>query len=99
MLDVAGSHDPKATTLSLSLVNRSLSDSVDADVSTNLGIEEILSATTISDSDPKAYNTWDFPDVIIPFEGAAQREVDGRVTVSLPPLSHTVVRMRVAPGA
>jgi alpha-L-arabinofuranosidase len=81
--------------LSLSLVNRSLDDSMEVGLSTDLSVEEVISSTTISDSDPKAYNTWDAPDVITPVECAVQH-TGGNVTASVPPLSHTVVRMRAA---
>jgi alpha-N-arabinofuranosidase len=95
MLDVAGSYDAGTQVLSLSLVNRSLDDSVEVGLSTDLSVEEVISSTTISDSDPKAYNTWDAPDVITPVECAVQH-TGGNVTASVPPLSHTVVRMRAA---
>jgi alpha-N-arabinofuranosidase len=74
------------------LVNRSQTEAVATDIIWQGAAPARAAAIyQLSGTDPKATNTFEQPDVVVPqqFEGMPVR--DGHMTLRLPPLSFTVV--------
>lgn len=94
MLDVSASYDEDTGQGAVFIVNRSLSDSVEAELCwTGKAPRAIQSIERIAGDDPKAANSFEHPDRVgierVNPESAAIH--DGKTTLSLPPLSLTVV--------
>ncbi|HEX2994923.1 MAG TPA: alpha-L-arabinofuranosidase C-terminal domain-containing protein [Anaerolineales bacterium] len=92
MLDVSASYDAETGRGALFLVNRSQSESVVTDVIWQDGQAlRIDNAWQLTGNDPKATNTWDDPERIIAKAIPAPEVEAGHLTLSLPPLSFTVL--------
>ncbi|HJZ49979.1 MAG TPA: alpha-N-arabinofuranosidase [Roseiflexaceae bacterium] len=92
LLDVSASHDPADDQGAVFLVNRSQNEAVTTDLIWQGAAPARVSAIyQLAGTDPKATNTFDQPDTIVPktLDGMPVR--DGRITLRLPPLSFTVV--------
>ena len=95
-LDVSASYDPQCKSLSVFVVNRSLTEDVEARVSVGgLRARPDIESTVLTGNDPKAHNAWERPGVIRPSSGAAALDADGQVLLKVPSLGLTVVRMQV----
>lgn len=95
MLDVSASYDPQCDSVSVFIVNRSLTEDVEAQVSVGgLRAKPGIGTTVLTGDDPKAHNTWERPDAIRPDTGAASIDVDGKVRLKVPSLGLTVVRVQ-----
>jgi len=100
VLDVAASYDEAADRGALFVVNRSLTETVTAEVVwQGTAPRQVTEMQQLAGTDPKAANTFEAPDVIVPraFPGGPVRE--GRLTLQLPPLSFTVLTTSGYSGA
>ena len=96
MLDVSASYDVARDSVSVILVNRSLSEDVDVQVSFgDRRAKPNLKTTVLTGVDPKAHNTWQRPDVNRPTPGRATADDEGRIHVLAPSLGLTVVCMQL----
>ncbi len=92
LLDVSASYDAENDRGAVFLVNRSLTETVTTEVSwTGAAPTRVASVQQLAGSDPKAINSFEQPDTIVPQTLAAPEVRDGRFSISLPPLSFTVV--------
>ncbi|HET9221514.1 MAG TPA: alpha-N-arabinofuranosidase [Roseiflexaceae bacterium] len=92
LLDVSASYDQAGDRGAVFVVNRSQTEAVTTDVVwQGAAPARVTAIHQLAGSDPKAINTFQRPDAIVPkqLEGAPVR--DGRITLRLPPLSFTVV--------
>lgn len=94
-LDVSASYDPAAQQGAIFLVNRSMSEAVLTDlVWQDQKDVQIEKAWQMAGSDPKAANSWEAPNKLVASPITAPVVQDGRVTISLPPLSFTTLTTR-----
>jgi alpha-N-arabinofuranosidase len=94
VLDVAASRDPETGAQMVSLVNRSTSEAqVTELVWQDLAPTRVREAWQLSGEDPKATNTWVKPNAVVANKIKPGAINDGRMTMSLPPLSHTVLAL------
>jgi alpha-N-arabinofuranosidase len=92
LLDVSASYDAASDRGAVLLVNRSQHETVTTDVVwQGAAPGRVPAIYQLAGADPKAVNTFEQPDAIVPrrLEGAPLS--DGRMTLRLPPLSFTVV--------
>jgi alpha-N-arabinofuranosidase len=92
LLDVSASYDQAGDRGAVFVVNRSQTEAVTTDVVwQGAAPARVTAIHQLAGSDPKAINTFEHPDVVIPkqLDGVPVR--DGRITLRLPPLSFTVV--------
>jgi alpha-N-arabinofuranosidase len=91
-LDVAASHDPANGKQMISIVNRSMTETIVTDLTWQDGAPaKIGDAWQLTGTDPNATNTWEKPNAV-----AAKRlklaPMKGRtLQLALPPMSHTVI--------
>jgi alpha-N-arabinofuranosidase len=91
-LDVSASYDVETGQGALFLVNRSQSESVITDLVWQDGqAVRIDNAWQLAGNDPNAMNTWDAPEQVVAKTIPAPAVEAGRATLSLPPLSFTVL--------
>lgn len=94
-LDVSASHDPETGRGAVFVVNRSLDQSIVADLVWQDGsaaqVEEVWQ---LSGTDPKEANSWEQPDRLVARRIDAPAIDGGRATLSLPPLSFTAITTR-----
>jgi alpha-N-arabinofuranosidase len=95
LLDVAATIDPEQKCAAMFLVHRGQTQTLRSEISfvgsgRPMRVREI---SQIAGLDPKAANTWDRPDVIVPRAIAPVPMEKGKVTIKLPPLSVTMVQM------
>ena len=94
-LDVAATYDAAVGTAFVSLVNRSLVETIIVDVRpADVTFERVVRSEILSGPDAKAANSWEQPGVIVPRGGDA-RLADGGLQVTVPPLSLAVVDLGV----
>ena len=94
-LDVSASYDAATQQGALFLVNRSVTDAIVTDIVWQDGqAVQVDKAWRLAGSDPKEVNTWEAPDRLVAQAISAPAVVDGRATLSLPPLSFTVLTTR-----
>jgi len=92
LVDAVATHDDDGTTIFA--VNRSLTDEVTLEIDTRaLGAVEGAEATSLFDDDIHAANTLDHQDRVVPKPNASAQVGDGFVTVTLPPVSWTVLTL------
>ncbi len=92
MLDVSACLD--GDNAAVFLVNRSMTDDLDVEVSlADRRIELVKSTTILTGDDPKAHNTWDDQDVIKPETGAGSVGGSGGMNVSVPSLGLVVLEV------
>ena len=96
-LDVSASYDAETQQGALFLVNRGLTDAVVTEIVWQDGkAVQVDRAWQLSGSDPKEVNSWEAPDRLIARAIPAPAVDNGRATLSLPPLSFTVLTTRPA---
>jgi len=93
-LDVAATHDSTAGRAMISIVNRSTDETLDTAVELVGLAPREASARMIHHVDPKAHNTWDSKEVIVPTDHELS-PADGELRLALPPLSLTTVSISV----
>lgn len=93
-VDAVATRDAEAGTGAVFLVNRSVSDSVEVTVDVSAlpgtGLTEALS---LADADPYAANTNEDPERVAMTENLSATLADGILTVTLPPVSWTVLAL------
>jgi len=94
LLDVSASYDEANQTAAVFIVNRSLTGSLTVDLNwQGRAPQKINAVHQLSGNDPKAANSYDQPNQIMTFPVASPAIHDGKATMSLPPLSFTVVEV------
>ncbi len=97
LLDVSASHDPATGKQAVFIVNRSQADAVVTDVVwQDESAVKIDQTWQLAGSDPKAGNSWEEPNRLVAKAISVPEVQDGRATLSLPPLSFTVLTARPA---
>ena len=92
LLDVAASHDPATGAGAVFLVNRSFQEPLVTElVWQGAAPTRVLTRHELTGDDPKAVNSLAEPGRVVPRTMPGQPIVDGRLTLSLPPLSFTVL--------
>jgi alpha-N-arabinofuranosidase len=96
-LDVSASYDAATQQGALFLVNRSQTDSVTTDIMWQDGKPvQVDKAWQLAGNDPKETNSWESPDRLVA-KAIATPVIDaGHATLTLPPLSFTVLTTRAA---
>jgi alpha-N-arabinofuranosidase len=93
LLDVSASHDPATGKQAAFIVNRSQTDTVTTDLIWQDGApSQVAEAWQLAGSDPKAENTWDNPNAVMPKKLGRLKLDDGAMRLRLPPLSFTALR-------
>ena len=96
LLDVSASFDEEKQQGAIFLVNRSQTETVPTEVVWQDGSTVLVNeAWQLSGSDPKQANTWEAPNRLVAKAISAPVVANGRTTISLPPLSFTVLTTRV----
>jgi alpha-N-arabinofuranosidase len=94
LLDVSASYDAANDQGAVFIVNRSQTETLTTDVTwQGAAPGKVLSASQLSGTDPKATNTFENPNTIVPEQLNDLKIQDGTLTVQLPPLSFTVVSL------
>jgi alpha-L-arabinofuranosidase len=94
LIDGVVTHDETSGSTAVFLVNRSLDQSVDACVGIGgLDVRRIRAVHVISDDDMYAANTLDDQERVAPHGDESATLVDGRLAITLPPVSWTVVEL------
>jgi alpha-L-arabinofuranosidase len=92
-LDVSASFDAETNQGAVFLVNRSQTDSVTTEIVWQDGKEvRVDQAWQLAGSDPKEANSWDEPDRLVAVPVSPPQVDSSRTTMSLPPLSFTVLK-------
>jgi len=92
LLDVSASYDEATGKSALFIVNRSQTDSLPAELNWQSRAPQTISAVyQMSGTDPKAFNTLDNPNNIVPVRIAPPVVQNGCAELLLPPLSFTVI--------
>ena len=93
-LDVSASHDPATGKQAVFIVNRSLTESVSTElVWQSAAPKGVSAAHQLSGTDPKAANSWENPHVLVPKDLAGLKISDGKLNLTLPPLSFTAIAL------
>ncbi|MCB8979929.1 MAG: alpha-N-arabinofuranosidase [Ardenticatenaceae bacterium] len=96
-LDVSASYDAETQQGAIFVVNRSLTDTVTTELVWQDGQEVCLDqAWQLSGGDPKEANSWEEPNRLVAHAIPVPQMENGRSTLSLPPLSFTVLTTRTA---
>jgi alpha-N-arabinofuranosidase len=92
LLDASASYDAAGGNCAVFLVNRSQTDSLTTEIIwQGSAPRQIAAIHQLAGSDPKAANTFEQPNVILPVALPGMPVVDGTVRLTLPPLSFTVL--------
>ena len=98
-VDIAGVHNEAEGTLSFFLVNRHTSESIETEVNLQgFGAGTVIDHQVMTHPDLKAVNTAGNQDEVKPRKGEGARIGDGTLTISLPPYSYQMVRVKVGNG-
>ncbi len=91
-LDVSASHDPATGKQAVFIVNRSLTETVHTElVWQSVAPKSVTEANQLSGTDPKAANSWENPNVLVPKALSGLKIADGKLVISVPPLSFTAI--------
>jgi alpha-L-arabinofuranosidase len=92
LLDVSASYDQANDRGAVFIVNRSQNEAMTTDIGwQGAAPTQVAAAYQLAGSDPKAVNTFAQPNTIAPKQLDGLKIDDGKLTLSLPPLSFTVV--------
>jgi alpha-L-arabinofuranosidase len=92
LLDVSASYDAEGDRGAVFLVNRSQREPVTTDIIwRGPAPDRAVAIHQLSGTDPKAVNTFEAPDTVVPRDLSGQPIRDGRLTLRLPPLSFTAI--------
>ncbi|WP_210480755.1 alpha-N-arabinofuranosidase [Naasia sp. SYSU D00948] len=94
LVHAVATYDEEAGEYAVFVVNRR----IDRPLELNLDVQHdgalsVIEAITLSDPDPYAKNTAEDPNRVLPQANDSAQVVDGGVTVTLPPVSWTVIRL------
>jgi len=96
-LDVSASYDAETQQGAVFIVNRNQTDSVITDLVWQDGkTVQVDKAWQIAGTDPKQFNSWESPDQLTAKSIAVPKVDTDRATLTLPPLSFTVLTTRTA---
>ena len=94
LVDAAATYDAETGATAVFAVNRSLTEEIMLEIDVEqLGGVGTLTAQTLHDDDIHAVNTLDDPDRVTPAVNSTAELRDGRVVVTLPPVSWTVLTL------
>jgi alpha-N-arabinofuranosidase len=94
LLDVSASHDPATGQQAIFIVNRSLTESVTTELAwQGASPEGVQEAWQLTGDDPKAENTWERPNAVMPKRLGRLKMAEGTLRLRLPPLSFTALRL------
>ncbi len=94
LVDAIATHDAATGATSVFVVNRSLDDAAEFVIDAgHLGTVTEARATTLADDDMHAANTLADPDRVRPADNRSVRVDGGVITVTLPPVSWTVITL------
>jgi alpha-N-arabinofuranosidase len=80
--------------LAVFLVNRSLDQTIEVSIDlSRTGVTTVEEALTLADDDRLAVNSATEPDRVVPREAEGVRLEDGKLTISLPPISWTALAL------
>jgi alpha-N-arabinofuranosidase len=92
LLDVSASYDQANDRGAVFIVNRSQHEAVTTDIGwQGAAPAQVSTIYQLAGTDPKAANTFEQPDTIVPKTLDSTPVRDGRTTLRLPPLSFTVL--------
>jgi alpha-L-arabinofuranosidase len=92
LLDVSASYDQAGDRGAVFIVNRSQTEAVTTEIAwQGAAPAQVTAVHQLAGSDPKAVNTFERPDTIVPKQLESVPVRDGQITLRLPPLSFTVV--------
>ena len=93
-LDATATHDEETGAVTLLAVNRSTDEPLELTAEVRaFPHHRLAGATTLAHADPTTTNTEDAPEAVVPAPNPHARLADGRLEVSLPPVSWNVVRL------
>lgn len=93
-LDIAGVYDADGGSITFFAVNRSTEEAIEASVAMEgYGAPKSVTHTLINHDDLNAVNTADTPDNVAPEAGSGARLDGGKLELTLPPLSYSMVRV------
>ncbi|MBK8027159.1 MAG: alpha-N-arabinofuranosidase [Chloroflexi bacterium] len=96
LLDVSASYDESTGSSAVFIVNRSQTESVPAELNWQaLKPKSIRAVTQMSGTDPKAFNSLENPNVVVPVQVAPPQVQNGCAELLLPPLSFTVIETQL----
>jgi alpha-N-arabinofuranosidase len=98
VVDAVATHDAETGDVTVFVVNRHTTESIDLAVSVNsfaAGLE-VKESWTLADDDLMARNTLQEPDRVVPHPTASVKVSDGLLGAALPPVSWTTIRLGVA---
>ncbi|MFK4805952.1 alpha-N-arabinofuranosidase [Microbacterium sp. ZW CA_36] len=94
VVDAVATHDAAGGGTTVFAVNRSLTEEVTLDIDTRaVGAIGDVRATSLFDGDIHAANTLDDPERVTPRENTSVRVGEGTVSITLPPVSWTVLTL------
>ncbi|PZU41229.1 MAG: alpha-L-arabinofuranosidase, partial [Microbacterium sp.] len=94
LIDAVATHDAESGRAAVFLVNRSRTEAIDVTVDVAaLGGVGVLESHTLADDDVYAKNTLDDRERVAPRPNDSIRLSEGRLTVSLPPVSWTAIAL------
>ena len=95
-VDVSGVHNEEENMLTFFLVNRHPSESIDAEASLQgFAGGTIVDHQVMTHESLKAVNTGKKQDEVAPRKGSGAKLADGKLSVSLPPYSYQMVRVKL----
>lgn len=95
-LDISGVHNSDAGILTFFAVNRNATETLDVDLLLEgFGEAKAVEHTLLRHDDLEAVNSKANPDNIAPQKGSGASYVDGKLTLSLPPYSYSMVQVRL----
>lgn len=96
ILDVSSSYDVETGRNVVFIVNRNQTNSNVVDIHWQDHMPQKISAVyQLSDTDPKAFNSFENPNRVVPLSVTPPDVKDGSVTLNLPPLSFTVLEVEI----
>ena len=95
-LDISGVHDGGNGTVTLFAINRNGEEALEVDVALEgFGTAKSVEHTLIQHDDLNATNTQDAPDRVSPRKGDGARMDNGKLSLTLPPYSYSMVRVQL----
>jgi alpha-L-arabinofuranosidase len=92
LLDVSASYDEEHAKGAAFLVNRSLEEALEVEIQwRGSAPKQVSGAWQLSGNDPKAANSFEDPNVVVPQALSGVTLNDGRIRLTLPPLSFTTI--------
>ena len=97
LVDAAATYDEGSGQYAVFVVNRSTDAAQELEIDLqHPGGLELIESVMLADDDPYATNSADEPERVVPRPNDTARVADGRVTLTLPPVSWGMVRVRAA---